>query len=264
MVLLPKPVSITQQKLESAAQAMGLTNLSVTAQEGQDGAFVVFFNGMPFIIMSIDQPVPHETFNGVLQFSFGLENGKQIVERQKAHVIISPMADVQHMGQGIMSGVGVMVMTDIISRIIKPVGHYWSHADTLVSQSQFEKGLQGVQQAMAIQNSGQNNAGSHLPHMLWVGFRLLGSSEPGKIGARTIGLECFTGYELEVSPVALPPEVLAQRIYGMIEYLFNNGPVLQDGHTLGISETEHFRIKAIERVNEIPPRFLLTLEQAGA
>ena len=113
MVLLPKPVSITQQKLESTAQAMGLTNLSVTAQEGQDGAFVVFFNGMPFIIMSIDQPVPHETFNGVLQFSFGLENGKQIVERQKAHVIISPMADVQHMGQGIMSGVGVMVMTVI-------------------------------------------------------------------------------------------------------------------------------------------------------
>ena len=99
--------------------------------------------------------------------------------------------------------------------------------------------------------------------MLWVGFRLLGSSEPGKVGARTIGLEAFTGYELEMAPVALSPDILAQRIYGTIEYLFNNGPVLEAGHTLGISESEHFRIDALDRDNGIPTRFLLTLEQVG-
>ena len=58
-------------------------------------------------------------------------------------------------------------------------------------------------------------------------------------------------------------EVLAQRIYGTIEYLFNNGPVLEEGHTLGISETEHFRFDALDQYNDIPPRFLLTLEKVG-
>ena len=37
----------------------------------------------------------------------------------------------------------------------------------------------------------------------------LQSSEPGKIGAHTVGLECFLGNELEITPVALKPDILA-------------------------------------------------------
>ena len=34
-------------------------------------------------------------------------------------------------------------------------------------------------------------------------------------------------------------------------------------YSLGISETEHFRLKHVSRTDGTPPRVLLTLEQAG-
>ncbi len=73
-------------------------------------------------------------------------------------------------------------------------------------------------------------------------------------------MEAFTGYELEIAAVELSAEVLGERIYGTIEYLFNNGPVLQDGQTLGVSETEHFRLKYVGRDGDVPDRFLMMLE----
>lgn len=263
MVLFSEPVTLTKQKLEAAAQAHGVQNFSVNSQEGQDGAYIFFLGESPFIILSVDQPVPQQTFNRALQFSFGLDNPEQVISKQNSHVIISPLKKTEHMGQGIMGAIGVTEVSAIVSRVLEPVGHYWSHSDTLVSQKQFKDNLQGVRKSLSIQMSGESGSGSHLPRLMWVGFRLLGSSEQGIIGAGTLGLAAFTGYELEISPVSLPAEILAQRIYGTVEYLFNNGPVLQDGHTLGVSETERFRLLMVDSTADTPPRFLMTLENVG-
>ncbi len=55
------------------------------------------------------------------------------------------------------------------------------------------------------------------------------------------------------------PDQLAQRLYQIVAYLFNQGPVLEDGQTLGISETEQFHIKH-EQSQGQALRLLLTLE----
>ncbi len=77
------------------------------------------------------------------------------------------------------------------------------------------------------------------------------------------GLEVFTGYELEIAPTRISPEKLGSSIYGTVEYLFNNGPVLKDGERLAVSDTETFIVNWFDGSEQLPPRYQMTLLQKG-
>ena len=53
--------------------------------------------------------------------------------------------------------------------------------------------------------------------------------------------------------------VFPVRLVGTVSYLFANGPVLRGGDTLGVSETERFRVTMTDRMG----RMALTLEETG-
>ena len=64
----------------------------------------------------------------------------------------------------------------------------------------------------------------------------------GNLGGQTIGLRPFTGYEVVLSPSNFTLEFAADRLLGTVQYLFENGPVLKNGETLGTSTSEKFEI----------------------
>lgn len=261
MMLFDKPRGLSLTDLEEAQKSAEAENqITVTKHSSdQDNAFIAKWKDKYFAIMDIGQPVPQEIFNNVLQFGFGLENGQKIVEEQKAHIIVTNVVQADNLEDAILNAVGITEITDMISHIQKPIGHYWSHADTLSNQDQFEKGVAGVREALTQQTEDKNSAASHLPHTMWTGFRLIGT-DTNKIGAKTIGLNVFTGYELEIVPIDWPPVELAKRIYGTVQYLLNNGSVLEDGQTLGVTEDEHFRLHWHQGGEGLAPRFFLKLE----
>jgi hypothetical protein len=90
-----------------------------------------------------------------------------------------------------------------------------------------------------------------------------GPPEPG--GQRTLalvttGLASFVGREIEWLPATLPPAVIAQRVYGVCQYLIVNGMVLKDGDTVGVSESERIRVHFAERGQRGAPVLQLTME----
>jgi hypothetical protein len=85
----------------------------------------------------------------------------------------------------------------------------------------------------------------NFPSRYWVSVQL--TQEQGLYGGLSMDLRPFTGYELELKPIAWPMQTIVERLVGTISYLFDVGPVLKDGDTLGINhgETIIFKAKAL-------------------
>ncbi|MGH1352058.1 MAG: DUF4261 domain-containing protein [Methyloligellaceae bacterium] len=259
MMLFSKRVYITPRRLEAAARSYGIKDFSVKVLKKYKDTYLVYVEKVPFIVINVSQSVPLRTFDDVLKFGFGLDNGKYIVSKQRAHVVISPFLKPENMTQSIPGAIGVVQVSGIISKLQKPLGHYWSHSDTLFSHAQFKNSEQAIQKAITLKSKNQSDAGASLPFMMWVGLRLTGNMDGGKIGARTIGLEAFTGYELEVLPLQSKPQILGRQVYSAIEFIFKNGPVLKSGEALWLGNSEYFRLSWKNATSSVPSRFLLTL-----
>ena len=81
-----------------------------------------------------------------------------------------------------------------------------------------------------------------LPVWLWVGFRV-GPDGPSTSGGFTIGLQAFDLKEIETQRATEPSGELLNRLVDLAGYLIENGPVIQDGHTVGQSSRERIRVR---------------------
>ena len=265
MILLEKPIGLKKDALENAVELHGLgADISVvTQQPDQPGTFVVLWNGVAYAVMEIDQPVPQEAFQNATHHSFTLSHAdaQDIVKKQKAHIIVSPITQADDMNKAVFNAMGLTELTSIIAQIQTPVGYYWSHADTLIDQKQFEEGLNGVREAMVRQIDKEPNAGSTLPKMMWVGYRFF--TEPGtkNIGAYTYGLLAFTGFEIQISPLPWDAPDVGERLVGVVGHVFTTGPYLERHQTVGMTEDEKFRVQKVDGTEKMPPHFILTLEE---
>jgi hypothetical protein len=93
-----------------------------------------------------------------------------------------------------------------------------------------------------------------LPLYLWLRFDLadaglgthgddLRASTPGPLSLMTTGLAQFELMELEFAPSLLDPQTLMDRAFNIAHYLLDHGAVLSDGHTIGTSADERFRVR---------------------
>ncbi len=85
---------------------------------------------------------------------------------------------------------------------------------------------------------------AHLPLYLWLRFGWARESD-GSNTLYTAGLSAFDLMEVEIPHSALEPQTLVDRAFNIAHYLMERGPVLEDGHTLGISTDEKFEIRHI-------------------
>jgi hypothetical protein len=86
----------------------------------------------------------------------------------------------------------------------------------------------------------------HFPTSLWVSQHLFRDKETGAAGLLTKGLSRFVGRELELIAPASDLKLLLDRAFGLTTYLIQNGPVLKDGNTFGVSETEQIAVRLVE------------------
>jgi hypothetical protein len=81
-----------------------------------------------------------------------------------------------------------------------------------------------------------------LPLYLWLRFQL-SEAEDGSLTLYTFGLSQFELMELEFAPSRLDPQTLMDRAFNISHYLLDHGAVLSDGHTIGTSADERFRVR---------------------
>lgn len=71
-----------------------------------------------------------------------------------------------------------------------------------------------------------------LPISLWV-WTVMQPLDDGRLGLGTLGLEAFLGYEAEAWNLTLEPVEAQKRFSAILAYLFDQGPVVRHGDTIG-------------------------------
>ncbi len=120
-----------------------------------------------------------------------------------------------------------LLLTGLVAAVAacsSAVGVYWAAS-----------GL--VQPPEAFVSYCQEGDEEFLPLNLWIDFRLL-EGDDGDCALATTGLEDFGHAEIEVQSSRQPPEVVWERAFKMAHYLLENGPILEDGETVDLSDDE--------------------------
>lgn len=80
------------------------------------------------------------------------------------------------------------------------------------------------------------------PIHLWVDVRVV-RNEEGAFEAFTTGLEPLGHRELEIIGLKMKPGELRDWTVNIISYLLENGPILKDGQTIGVSADQQIPIR---------------------
>ena len=93
----------------------------------------------------------------------------------------------------------------------------------------------------AFLSASQEMSKEYLPLYLWVDFAIQ-QQHDGSYSLFTTGLREFGLMEIEVRGSYKDPEFLMDRVFNIAHYLLDNGPVLEDGETIGLSDDEEIPV----------------------
>lgn len=233
-VLLKAPLKLTKSSiadvLANCPESLGVA-LDGVSEDGKQAKFTV--QGMRIALQMFDTPAPIEGFERELRGSREGPLFEAISGHGAQMSVFCRLQDVD-MGQGVLAAAAVHVLAAHLGAMGEPLAGYWVSSERLSPWDVFVQ--DGTGTAAAFDETGA----VAFPSRYWVSVQLIREGE--SFGGRSIGLAPFTGYELAMPPIARPMEFVAERMVGTLEYLFQAGPVLRGGETLGATESERFRI----------------------
>ena len=218
-----------------------------------DAPMIFFMGDSMMTVMFIDQPMPPGTLSIAARASRTWPGGEAVLVAHRAHVIIHARSGGKDWAGALNCAQNVSAVSAALAGMLPTIGVYWSAGWAVSKPDEF------------IGNTGQVLAGKYSAAD-WFQFWYLDGPPTDRgeptIAVLTTGLEPFFGREIEFLPAALPPGTIAHRLLGVIEYLLTNGPVLNDGDTLGVSYDEAIRVRyAAQGQRPGIPVIQLTLEQ---
>jgi hypothetical protein len=80
-----------------------------------------------------------------------------------------------------------------------------------------------------------------VPIPVWIDFRV-GQGKDGKLIGFTHGMQALGHMELETLNSPESPGELRERLMDLCGYLLQNGPVIENGHTVGHDAAERTRV----------------------
>lgn len=207
---------------------------AIEAEEAEGAMLRLLIDGRRYAIMSLPMAVPEENFaRSLLQPD--ADAARNLIAAHGAHVSISFQGEGGSMGDAVMVAATIHLLAARIGALAAPVGAFWAESERLLPWSEFEAMAAQLPAAFAPEGA------VALPARFWVSVQL--SREGAAAGGATCGLLPFTGYEIELAPIPWDLADVAARLVGAVAYLFEVGPVLEDGQTLGVDAAERFRIR---------------------
>ena len=222
--------------LSTSAEIEAVEAPEKSAEAGTAHAFTL--GSRLLSVMLIDKPLPEGMFDEAIKADLVWPDAKEKLAAHQAHVIVGCVAESEDFGSAIDTAGLVTAMAAVVAALTPTIGVYWSTGNTVTETGQF------------LRLTDSFFAGTP-PVAVWVQLLLL-PGPPTARGQRTLaavtqGLLPFVGREIEFQPSTLPPATIAQRVVGTSIYLLSNGPVLNDGDTLGVSQVERIRVAYAEQ-----------------
>lgn len=98
----------------------------------------------------------------------------------------------------------------------------------------------------------------YLPLYLWIDFRLT-REDDGSLTLFTTGMRQFDFMEIEIVRTRTEPDAVIDRAFNIAHYLLDKGPILLDGHTIGMTMDEKIKVKHVPSIWD-PNRKVYRLE----
>jgi hypothetical protein len=233
-VLLDQPVAVDTQAVVRGIRGrypdLPVELMAAPAKPGQGAVESPLIRcGDEFVVvMNIPAPLPRDQGDGVwARAAMTWPQAPAVVERHRAHVIVSTMGKVEDPLRQ------ARVVTAVIGGLL----------DSVPECSAVMWGARVARSAALWKDQSRAAfaAFPDCPFLLWIDIL------PMRIGAGvevvTIGLSAFVGREIEFEVGGLELPAVLSKIAGLVAYLVEHGDVVKDGDTFGGSEAERIVVR---------------------
>lgn len=236
------PLSITYHRsatfnfgIEQVASALSAQwpERVVSNLESDDAALTMEVDGVPVILGLMPAPVPWNELEAVVQGSLLWPEDDEALAALKAHeshVICTVAGDLDPLK---MSELLTQVSWAILQADPDAVGVYWGTAEMVIHRPIFCDFTTDVMP-------------NELPVLIWVKIALGPSPEGSGMAGFTTGMHAFGHKEFETLRSPDTVEELMDRFTGLACYVLENGPVINDGDTIGSSASERIMVQFAE------------------
>ncbi|MEW5848217.1 MAG: DUF4261 domain-containing protein [Myxococcota bacterium] len=174
-------------------------------------------------------PMPWSDLEGPCATAWWWKDAANACRRHQVHVVVSVTSSRgDRFGQRLL-------LTDVAAAVVdreKGIGVYWGEAPLVQPRGEF------LDQAREASRE-------YLPLHLWVDFRIEPRGEQQFLFA-TSGMRALGHMELEAVHRVESAEEIAEvvdKMFNVAHYLCDHGPVLEHGHTIGMTADEKIRIE---------------------
>ena len=185
--------------------------------------YVTNVNEATISLMLLDVPVPEEEADYYAQGCYMWEDAVSEVKTHQAHIIVSTL------GKGLSTIDGLLLQNQLVDACMQLDGAFAVYGDEVVWPKHI------FQDIMKDYLNGKI-----LPIMLWVYLGIVTNDEGSHI--YTMGLKKFGHYELETLPNSILLQDLHSFMYNVVCYIIEQNVTLNDGETIGMSETQKCQI----------------------
>lgn len=190
-----------------------------------DDVIMLHIGDTQLILAKMPAPIPWSDLEGPCATSILWKNAAQEVKQHRLHWIITVMGELEPLELSTL-----LTQVTAAALLVCPgaIGVYWGNATLVVPKAMF------VDFAREVLPEGP-------PLHIWVDFRV-GKDSPQTSAGFTAGMTALGHMELETEQSPEAPDDLRERFTGLASYLLENGPVINDGDTIGQDENERIRV----------------------
>lgn len=190
-----------------------------------NSGFVVSVNAIPVSVIFMDREIPPDAWETAAKSSLTWPNASDVFAASRSHIVVAALSSSVSHSSALAGAVAVTMVAGALAKLLPIVGSIFAESNAVVEGSSIATMAEDFAQKREI------------PEILWVSLHFFRSehlySGVPLVGALTTGLFPFIGREIEFEPAALRPTEVAQRVFGLCQYLMLNGLVIKDGDTVG-------------------------------
>ena len=202
-------------------------------------AFILRVDDLPVAIMFNDQPLPKDAWLPAAKQTLVMKDAEAIMRKTKAHVVIALLEDTRTHSAALAGATAVTLAAGVLAKMLSAAAAVFTESNTIVP------GADLTSSATRLVRD------SEIPEVLWSSIQFMRGPElpdgRPQVAALTTGMFPFIGREIEFAPSPLAPGAIAERLIGLCQYLISKGPVIKDGETVGLSETEKIDVRWVDQ-----------------
>lgn len=222
MIFLERPEMPDMERLKERFGSL-LNVGEITPADGN--AQVVPCDGSILIAALVDTQLPEQHWRSWVDSAWWWPEASDTMRENQAHLIVS--STWEHSSRLDAHVKHTLVVREFIDQL-PAIAVSWG--SVLVSADQYAGEFHKFQSEKA------------LPVRLWVLIQMSGDGEGGTV-VSTLGMDAFGLMEIEANSAPMEPQDALLFVNNLAAYLISNGPVINDGDTVGGSEKERISVK---------------------